>query len=79
EEVCDWLKEKEIEFQFYQDYYLHDTQDVRKQDNKMYKVFTPYYKQWRTLKKPQVLQIDLKKVKKYALEISTSLNSDKEF
>ncbi|MYL64783.1 deoxyribodipyrimidine photo-lyase [Bacillus hwajinpoensis] len=79
EEVCDWLKEKEIEFHFYQDYYLHDTQDVRKQDNTMYKVFTPYYKQWRTLKKPQVLQIDLKKVKNYALEISTSLNSDKEF
>ncbi|WP_273836042.1 cryptochrome/photolyase family protein [Guptibacillus sedimenti] len=79
EEVCDWLKEKEIEYHFYQDYYLHGAQDVRKQDDTMYKVFTPYYKQWRTLKKPQVIQIDLKKVKNYALKISHSLNSDKEF
>lgn len=79
QDVCDWLKDKEIEFHSYQDYYLHDTQDVRTQDDTMYKVFTPYYKQWRTLKKPQVIQIDLKKVKKYATESSDSLNSDKEF
>ena len=78
-EVCGWLKEKEIEIHTYQDYYLHASKEVRKHDDSMYKVFTPYYKQWRTLKKPHVLHINQQRVKKYAQEVNDALNDRTEF
>ncbi len=80
-EVSDWLNEKGIDVHPYQDYYLHSSKEVRKSDDTMYKVFTPYYKQWRTVQKPKSIKIDQKKLQHYAQKMKNELDpvSEREF
>ena len=77
-EVSNLLKEKGIKVFSYKDYYLHGSKEVRKHDDTMYKVFTPYYKQWRTLRKPPVIQNDFKKIKKYAYSLDHTVDPESE-
>ncbi len=81
-EVSDWLKEKDIKVKAFHDYYLHGATEIRtKTDNTMYQVFTPYYKQWRSVQKPSVINTALKEVKKHSEKRKKSIDaeSDKEF
>ena len=42
----------------FQDRYLHGADDIKTQKNEVYKVFTPYYNQWKERLKAKPLTID---------------------
>lgn len=52
-----------------------------KLERKRYQVFTPYYKQWRSVQKPSAINTDLKEVKKHSGKLKNSIDaeSDKQF
>ncbi|MGA9290029.1 MAG: deoxyribodipyrimidine photo-lyase [Anaerobacillus sp.] len=81
EKVGNWLHENGIEVHAYQDYYLHGSKEVRKSDGTMYQVFTPYYKQWRTVQKPKSINLDLKHLQIGAQKSKEKLDpvSEREF
>lgn len=75
------LEEGNIEVYSYQDYHLLGPEQVMKGDGTMYKVFSPYYKQWSKSKKPGVLKIDQNKLKTYARSFNEDVDekSDDKF
>lgn len=80
-EVNDFLEREGIEVHSYQDYYLHGVEEIKKGDGTMYKVFSPYYKQWRKPSKPSILRIDKEKLSSYARSFNEDIDdtSAKEF
>ncbi|KMJ58496.1 hypothetical protein AB685_11475 [Bacillus sp. LL01] len=56
-EVETFLKHRNIRVCSYDDYNIHHANDVKKADNTIYKVFTPYYKKWSALGKREPLII----------------------
>ena len=62
-----FLKRKNIEvFSFY-DHHLHPANEVLKEDNSHYKVFTHYYNKWMGSKKPEEQNIDYAKLSEIIL------------
>ncbi len=58
-----FFQSKQISFHVYQDHYLHGAHDVLTKQGTMYKVFTPYYRQWVKMEKqlPTIGHISLSK------------------
>lgn len=63
-----FFAEKGIECHHFQDSHLHGATENRKQDQTAFKVFTPYYKSWEKLRKPNFQKIDSQKLKEFALD-----------
>lgn len=74
EEVTTFLQKKGIEVYSYVDHHLHGANEIVKQDGSHYKVFTPYYKQWRSELKPKAATIDLALLSRYALDQRTQFS-----
>lgn len=55
-----------ISFYSLLDSHLHYANEVKKKDGTFYKVYTPYYKMWRTLKKPSIYKCNHAEIKFYA-------------
>ncbi|RQW18481.1 deoxyribodipyrimidine photo-lyase [Bacillus sp. C1-1] len=53
-----WAKSAQIKTKSFIDHHLHGAYDSLKEDDTHYKVFSPYYKKWRQLHKPDPVCID---------------------
>lgn len=64
-----FFKENGIIVHDYLDHHLHGAKEIRNQSGEPYKVFTPYYNQWKQLAKPAPVKVNLdsKKVVKETL------------
>ncbi|MFB4213031.1 deoxyribodipyrimidine photo-lyase [Shouchella sp. JSM 1781072] len=53
-----WAEQASIQTYSFIDHHLHGAYELLKGDGEHYKVFTPYYKKWRQLGKPEACSID---------------------
>lgn len=67
QEVSSFLKERDVKVLTYHDHYIHSAKDILKSDNSHYKVFTPYYNNWREEFKCSELDINYDKLMKITL------------
>lgn len=67
QEVSSFLKERNVEVLAYYDHCIHSAKDILKSDNSHYKVFTPYYNNWREEFKSRELDINYDKLMKITL------------
>lgn len=66
DEVTKSLEENNIICCGFQDAFLHGADEIHKNDGSVYKVFTPYFKKWRSLKKTKPYSISFEELSKYA-------------
>ncbi|ARI75995.1 cryptochrome/photolyase family protein [Halobacillus mangrovi] len=68
QEVLEFFKQQNIKTCTFMDHHLHGANEVTKKDGGYYKVFTPYYKSWKSLQKPAVQKVDYDLLKKTAVD-----------
>nr|WP_239644698.1 deoxyribodipyrimidine photo-lyase [Enterococcus crotali] len=52
QKMVTFFQNNEIQVHSYQDSHLHGVEEIKKPTGESYKVFTPYFRKWRTLPKP---------------------------
>ncbi|WP_059102964.1 cryptochrome/photolyase family protein [Shouchella shacheensis] len=62
------LEAKGVSVHLYTDHHLHGAEEVTKEDGSMYQVFTPYYRKWRSLPKPELRIIDEQKLQSTSID-----------
>lgn len=62
-EVVEYFNQKNIMVNSFDDYSIHHANEVKKADNSIYKVFTPYFKKWMSMPKKQPLIISDETIK----------------
>ena len=60
EQAKKFFKENAIEYYRFQDHYMHGAREISNQQGKPYKVFTPYYNQWKERAKETPVQVRFK-------------------
>ncbi len=63
--VKDLCEAYDVEFHSFLDYNLHGSYDICKKDGGLYQVFTPYYKVWRSIDKPQPYPVPIETLKEH--------------
>lgn len=58
--ITSFLESKNIQVNYFEENHLHQAETIKKPDGTPYKMFTPYYKQWRQLPKRSFQKINLK-------------------
>ncbi|WP_339145683.1 deoxyribodipyrimidine photo-lyase [Sutcliffiella sp. BMC8] len=58
-----FLNQKNIRVRSFDDYNIHHANEVKKADNSIYKVFTPYFKKWNSLPKKAPVTVNDQKIK----------------
>ncbi|RWZ58903.1 deoxyribodipyrimidine photo-lyase [Halobacillus fulvus] len=76
--VTQYLEDQGVEVYRFIDHHLHGAEEVQKKSGGYYKVFTPYYKQWKTLSKPAVQKVDHAKLKEVSVDVRTDFKAGKE-
>ncbi|MFC7319431.1 cryptochrome/photolyase family protein [Halobacillus campisalis] len=66
--MIEWFHEQGIPVYSSIDHHIHSAREVTKKDGGFYKVFSPYFKQWQQLDKPELQTVDLEKVKRYGVD-----------
>ncbi|WP_036833637.1 cryptochrome/photolyase family protein [Pontibacillus litoralis] len=73
EAMTEWFAKKGIHVHAFMDAHLHGAEEVKKRDGTLYQVFTPYYKKWRALAKPDLYRINKKKLPALGINIRDQL------
>ncbi|MGP4076426.1 cryptochrome/photolyase family protein [Halobacillus sp. K22] len=69
-EVNDYLKDSDVHVFSYVDHHMHGAKEVTKKTGGYYKVFTPYYKQWKQLQKPAIQKVDHERLSQLVIDKS---------
>ncbi|MCA0971098.1 DNA photolyase family protein [Halobacillus litoralis] len=68
----EYMDDKEAEACAYIDHHMHGAQEISKKTGGYYKMFTPYYKQWKQVPKPAVQKVDHEKLEALAVDYTSS-------
>lgn len=60
EQAKKFFKENDIDYYRFQDHYLHGAKEIKNQQGNAYKVFTPYYNQWKERAKETPVNVSFK-------------------
>ncbi|MCA0985403.1 DNA photolyase family protein [Halobacillus yeomjeoni] len=60
------------------DHHLHGAEEVEKKSGGYYKVFTPYYKQWKKVQKPAVQKVDHEKLAEHTIDETDAFSHGKQ-
>lgn len=69
EEAKKFFRENEIEYFKFQDHYLHGANEIKNQQGEYYKVFTPYYNQWKERAKETPVNVRFQKEVVYSKKL----------
>ncbi|GGF21330.1 deoxyribodipyrimidine photo-lyase [Halobacillus andaensis] len=67
--MINWFKEQDITVYSAIDHHIHSAKEVYKQDGSYYKVYSPYYKKWQQLDKPEIRSVDHMKIEHHAVDV----------
>ncbi|MFD1020004.1 cryptochrome/photolyase family protein [Thalassobacillus hwangdonensis] len=70
EEAMKWLDDHEVPYRTFIDHHIHGAGEIKKADGDPYLVFTPYFKKWKTRKKPSIQKVDHQKLKKQGADLT---------
>ena len=76
--VADMLRDKGTIFKGYSDHHLHAAHEILTKDDTPYKVYTPYYNQWKLRTKRQPLSLDLAALQRHVIQDISVKNQDGE-
>ncbi|MBA2175186.1 deoxyribodipyrimidine photo-lyase [Halobacillus locisalis] len=72
DEFMEEVKDKDVEVCSFIDHHMHGAEEISKKTGGYYKVFTPYYKQWKQYQKPNIQKVDHEKLTKLAIDETSS-------
>ncbi|WP_079477878.1 cryptochrome/photolyase family protein [Halobacillus salinus] len=73
----DYMEDKQAGVCSFMDHHMHGAKEVTKKSGGYYKVFTPYYKQWKQYMKPSVQKVDHTKLEELAVDYTSSFQDGK--